>query len=141
MDRQIETNDLLQFALPISRAAKQSDISDGSILKQVTFHAALLLCMRESGLEDKEIYGPLGLESAQFSRILKSSMHFPPELVPSLMDLCGNEIPLRWLALTRGYELVPLLSTVEEERDQALIERDDARRELATIKKFIKETS
>lgn len=131
---------MTQFDLPIGRRAAASDISDASIMKQDSFHGALTLCIRESGLEDKEVYLALGLDAAQFSRIIKGTMHFPPNLLLSLMDLCGNEIPLRWLALTRGYELRRLQSSLEEENEAlraALREKDH---DLETILDFVRQT-
>jgi hypothetical protein len=37
-----------------------------------------------------------------------------PDLLFSLMDLCGNDVPLRYDALMRGYELIRVKSGLEE---------------------------
>lgn len=116
-------------------------VSDAKLMALKDKHAALVLCMNVSCLEDKEIYGPLGLDQAQFSRIKKGSMHFPPNLEDHLMNICGNEIPLRYDALKRGYGLTPLRSTLEErvvELEQLVADRDH---DLETIKRFVRETS
>lgn len=92
----------------------EAEISDAKIKALKDKHAALVLCMNFSCLEDKEIYGPLGLDQAQFSRIKNGSMNFPPNKEDQLMDVCGNEIPLRYSALVRGKELIPMRSTLEQ---------------------------
>ena len=115
-----------------------TDITDESILKQPNFHAALMLCARESGLVDKQIYGPLGLNAAQWSRIVHKHMHFPPDLVPQFMDICGNQIPLRWLAMTHGYDLKRKQLQIEQENQDLRQEVADLKRDKQTILEFAK---
>ena len=115
------------------------DVSDAKLLALKDKHTALVLCMNISCLEDKEIYGPLGLDQAQFSRIKNGSMHFPPNLEDPLMDVCGNEIPLRYSALKRGKQLAPLRSTLEqklEDRDAEL----EAKRENDLLMRVLRQT-
>lgn len=115
------------------------DYSDAQLLSLPDKKAALLLTINSSGLEDKEIYSPLGIDKAQFSRIRSGQMNFPIEKEDALMTLCGNEILLRWSALTRGYDLVPRRSSLERERDEALADAAEARRELEIAKRLFKE--
>lgn len=118
----------------------QQDVSDEKLLALKNKHAALVLCMNVSCLEDKEIYGPLGLDQAQFSRIKNGSMNFPPNKENQLMDVCGNEIPLRYSALVRGKGLIVLRDTLEQkvaELEQQLAQRDH---DLETIKNFVRAT-
>lgn len=117
-----------------------AEVSDTKILALKDKHAALVLCINYSCLEDKQIYGLLGLDQAQFSRIKNGSMNFPPNKEDELMTICGNEIPLRYSALKRGKELVPLKSTLEDENEVLKAELADAHRDLETIKRFVKET-
>ena len=118
--------------------AKQ-DISDELISKIPNFKAALKMCKDVSGLNDQQVAGELGIEIAQFSRIWSGQAHFPTEKIPCLMDLCGNEVPLQWLATTRGYELKPTKSSLERENDQLRAELEKRERDMETIKNFLKE--
>jgi len=56
------------------------------------------------------------------------------------MELVGNDIPLIWLAHRRGYELKPLLSTLEQQLAAERAARLEAERELEIIKRFVRET-
>ncbi len=87
-----------------------------SIDAQPSFTAAIRLCQQLSGLEDKEIVGKRGIvpDLAQWSRITRSGRHyFPQDKLNAFMDLCGNEVPLIWLARSRGYDLRPLETEME----------------------------
>lgn len=91
---------------------------------------AINLCIDVSDLEDKEIYLALEIDSGHFSNIRKGKGHFPTNKLDDLMTLCGNEIPLIWLARKRGKGLHMLLTEAErllaEERARrAEIEREN----------------
>lgn len=66
--------------------------------------AAINLCIDVSGLDDKEIGLALGIDAGHFSNIRrgKTGCNFPLTKLDDLMTLCGNEIPLAWLAMKRG---------------------------------------
>ena len=80
-----------------------------------TMTSALLLGIEASGLEDKQVYLELGIDPGQFSRIRSGSAHFNPDLLSPVCDIMGNEAPLIWFAGTRGYDLVPRQSTIEQQ--------------------------
>ena len=90
-------------------------VEDSVISKQPDLLSAIKLCISSSGLNDNQVAMELEIQEAQFSRILKGQAHFPPNKLEALMDFCGNEIPLRWLAMHRGYGLVKLKSRLEGE--------------------------
>jgi hypothetical protein len=76
---------------------------------------ALRKCVELANFETaKEVYGPLGIDQAQWSRIWAGTAYMDPDLLFSLMDLCGNDVPLRYDALMRGYELIRVKSGLEE---------------------------
>lgn len=77
--------------------------------------AAIALCVQAAGLQDKEVYLQLGIDAGHWSRIVKGDAHFPLDRLGALMDICGNESPLVWLAHSRGYELKPLESEMQRE--------------------------
>lgn len=119
-------------------SAKQ-DVSKEVIASLPDFKAALKLCKEISGLSDKQICGELNVEPAQWSRIWMGQAHFPPEKITCLMDLCGNWVPLRWLAMRYGQELKPTKTTLERENDKLRAELEKQHIEIEAIKKFFKE--
>ncbi len=89
------------------------------VAKRKSLLGAINLCIDLSGLDDKEVVLSLGLDSGHFSHLRKGKGHFPPDKISALMDLCGNEAPLIWLAHTRGYGLVVLKSEAERRAEEA----------------------
>ncbi len=118
--------------------AKQ-DLSDEIIARISDFKAALKICKEISGLTDQQICAELKIEPAQWSRIWSGQAHFPSEKIPCLMDLCGNWVPLRWLAMHYGQELRPTKTTLERENDKLRAELEKQHIEMEAIKKFFKE--
>lgn len=104
--------------LPLARKADRIDIPLDLVLKQPTMSSAIALCVQASGLEEKEVYLPLEIDAGHWTRITKGDAHFPVNKLNGLMDLCGNEAPLMWLANSRGYGLV-ILKTEAERRAEA----------------------
>jgi hypothetical protein len=80
---------------------------------------AIKLCAELAPVDDKVICLELKIDAGQWSRIKSGQAHFPDEKLTMLMDVCGNEVPLRWLALNRGYGLVRLKSALEAELESA----------------------
>lgn len=118
--------------------AKQ-DVADEVLAKVPDFKAALKLCVDISGLTASQVCGEIGIEPAQWSRIWSGQAHFPPEKVTCLMDLCGNWVPLRWLAMKYGQELKPTKTTLERENDELKAALEKKNHEMETIKNFLKE--
>lgn len=104
------------------------------IQRQSSWASALSLCANKSGLQDKIIAADVGVDNAVWSRF-KSGQNAPSgEQLDKLMTRCGNEAPLFWMLLKRGYdprslrriesdverenrELRERLSEIENERD------------------------
>ena len=97
-------------------------VSMSVIERQPTLSAAVKLCIQASGLSHDQVRNELEIDAGQFSRILSGGAHFPNDKLCLLMDICGNEVPLIWLAHYRGYRLERLQSKVEaglaRERDR-----------------------
>lgn len=96
--------------LPLARRADESPVSLAVVKAQSTMTRAIALCVQASGLDDKEVCLSLGIDAGHWSRISKGDAHFPTNKLNDLMDLCGNEAPLMWLAHSRGKGLVLLKS-------------------------------
>lgn len=116
-----------QHHLPLSRHANPVAVTAEMVGRQSSFLAAINLCVQLCGLDGKEIASALGIQQAQWSRIMSGEAHMPPDKINDLMDLCGNEAPLVWLANSRGYGLHLLRSEAERQRDEALTELAKAR--------------
>lgn len=104
--------------LPLARTADRVDVPLELVVKQPSFAGAIALCVQLSGLEDKEVYLTLEIDAGHWSRIMKGDAHFPVNKLNDLMNMCGNEAPLMWLANSRGYGLV-ILKTESERRAEA----------------------
>lgn len=102
----------------LTRARPMVDVPLESILARKSLLGAINLCIDLSGLDEKEIYIPLGIDAGHWSNLRKGKGHFPPDRINDLMDLCCNEAPLIWQAYRRGYGLV-VLKTEAERRAEA----------------------
>ncbi|MEW7987870.1 MAG: hypothetical protein AB2799_18955 [Candidatus Thiodiazotropha sp.] len=132
----MKSNNLLQIDLPLARDMQPVDIE--VIRKQPSLSAAIKLCISLSGFDsDKPVYMTLGIDAGHWTRISKGDAHFPQDKLEALMDLCGNEVPLIWLANKRGYELKQLQSEVEKELEKERREKEEILLELKHLKSFI----
>jgi hypothetical protein len=123
--------------LPLRK--KNQDVSDEIISKIVDMLSALKMCKDISGLNDQQVCNELRIEPAQWSRIWSGQAHFPPNKIICLMKLCGNWVPLQWLAMHFGQELKPTKTTLERENDRLREELEHQRIEMEAVKKFFKE--
>lgn len=116
------------------------EVDDGAILQRANFKEALRFAKIISGHDEKHFALSLGIDPAQWSRIWANQGHFPTEKVDQFIQLCGNLIPPRYLALKFGYTLVPLQSALEIENQNLKEQIKKQAEELEAIKKFFKET-
>lgn len=121
--------------IPLVEKGDAVDVDKTLIHRQKSLLSAIALCAQAAGLQDKELYLPLGIEPSHWSRMMKGDAHFPLERLGPLMDLCGNEAPLEWLAHSRGYELRPL----ETEVERLLREETERADELANENRLLRE--
>jgi hypothetical protein len=121
--------------MPLVEKGDPVDVDKSLIHRQKSLLSAIALCAQAAGLQDKELYLPLGIDASHWSRIIKGDAHFPLERLGPLMDLCGNEAPLEWLANSRGYELRPL----ETEVERLLREETERADELANENRLLRE--
>ena len=116
-------------------------ISDEVIFQQRDFLSALNLQINICGLDDKELYIPLGIDAAHWSRMRKGDAHFPLNKLNELCELCGNQVALAWWAHSRGYEL-HMLETEGERRFRIEREaREKAEAENKLLRDLLKGTS
>lgn len=105
--------------LALARRADESSVSMPLVAAQKCMAKAIALCVQASGLDDKEIYLSLEIDAGHWSRIVKGDAHFQVNKLCQLMDLCGNEAPLMWLAHARGKGLVVLKTEAERRAEKA----------------------
>lgn len=93
---------MTQLALPMRGPSVSVELAD--VQKQPTGAAAIALCATKSGKLDKVLAADIGAQEAVWSRIQTTGKGFSLEQLSALMDSCGNEAPLFWLLLLRGYD-------------------------------------
>jgi hypothetical protein len=125
MNAQVEQLDFIEKR----RVAIPDDYQQQTALKCRSRLHALRKCVELANFDHhKEVYLPLGIDQGQWSRIWAGTAYLDPEMLFPLMDLCGNDVPLRYDAIQRGYELVRIKSGLEAQLAQALTELADERR-------------
>lgn len=111
----------VDFTLDLKVIGDPVHVDLGEIQRQPNWACALSLCANKSGLQDKLIAADVGVDNAVWSRF-KSGQNAPSgEQLDKLMTRCGNEAPLFWLLLRRGYDprsLRRIESDVERENRQ-----------------------
>src|SRR5690349_16646673 len=70
-------------------------ISDALIYGQPSRLAAFRLAQIPKGKDDKEFYGPLGIDKGTWSRIQDGDAHFPINKWFKYLEICENIIPLK----------------------------------------------
>ena len=123
--------------LPLARPVPRVDVPVEMALKPRTLLGAIALCVQLSGLEPKEVYLSLGIDAGHWSRIMAGEAHFPVNKLDGLMDLCGNEVPLIWLAHQRGYALTLLRTEAERRAEVAEAEAEALRQRVQWLEQLI----
>jgi len=130
-----------QGNLHLSR--RDGDLPDDIILNCRDLKHAIKLCVEVSGLPLKDVAFQLDIPDKSLSRMLADNpedhRNFPPELIDLIMDVCHNEIPLRWQALRRNYGLHKLKSALELELEKTKRELAEERLEKQIMMKLVKE--
>lgn len=125
-----------QAEMPLSRASeKQEHIPDSTVFIQPSSKAAFNLAVISAGLEDQDIYKPLAIDKAQWSRIKSGAANFPNDKIKQFHDLVQNDIYIRWLAYQCSKKVQPLLSTLEEK----LAAEQEANHELKKQNELLRE--
>jgi plasmid maintenance system antidote protein VapI len=88
-----------QIALPV-------EIHPDEVMRKKTLGASIELCAEAAGYElDKSLQSELGVDKAQFSRWLSGQEGIVWPKLEKLMDTCGNDAPVLWMAHQRGFDL------------------------------------
>ena len=103
-----------QGVLPISRPSTV-EIPIELIRSKKTAGAAFTLACDSSGLDDKEIYFPLGIDPGYFSKIKHGDATLQSDLLNKFCDRVGNRIYPEWLAYQLGCTLVQIESETQRQ--------------------------
>lgn len=117
------------------------EISDAVIVgKCPTLKHAIVFCADLSQIPYQDLAFQLDMEYKHFTRCMNvnDDRHFPPDKFNDLMDVAGNEVPLRWLALKRGYGLHRLKTAVELENEELRKKVEMMERERLAVVSFFK---
>lgn len=132
----MQSNNLTQVELPLE------PLDFRVVRKQSSLCSAVALCAAVSGKPDKQIYSELGIDPGHWSRIRKGDAHFPLDKLSDLMDICGNEAPLLWLAHHRGYDVDSMHRRQTETERQLEAERAariEAEQKLELLKEVLRD--
>jgi hypothetical protein len=119
-----------------------NEISNEIITELPDKRAALRATIMFSGKQLKAIAYEIGIEQSHLSKMINPSddpRHFPQEKENLLMDVCGNEVLLRWPLLSRGYPDLRRLLALEEENARLRAELETVRSDRKLIMNIFKE--
>lgn len=109
-------------------------LSPDEVTRKKSLGGAIELCANAGGFDlDKELQLRLGVDKAQFSRWQSGAEGILWPKLATLMDTCGNDAPLWWMAYARGYDLHSLRkSETETEHENRLL-----REEVAALRRVL----
>jgi hypothetical protein len=105
-------------------------ISPQEVLREKTLGGAISLCVKAAGLAPKEVQDAIKVDKSQFSRWESGGEGIVWPKFSALMDACGNDAPLLWMLVQRGYDLGSLHKRENEMEKELRI----AREEIAALK-------
>lgn len=134
MSKNLNQLDLLEKPRPQTAVIDHVSMLD-TIKRRPTLLRAINLAVEVSGLEDKQIYSPLGIDTSHWTRIKNGTAYFPlDETFTKFLSTVGNEIPLVWLAEACGYDW----RTVRKHRSELESENETLKKQLDDHKRTIR---
>lgn len=124
----------------LSAGRASSPVDSAYLLTLPSLRRAIRYSISLADLEPKEVFEPLEIDKASWSRIENGSMEFPAGKLNRLRLVVGNDAVHRWLAHEAGFDLRPLKSALQEQLDLERAENARLRQENETIKNFVRET-
>jgi len=112
------TDDEQQLSLLGDKPNLVVDLPEGIVGRIRDSRHALEQCFNLSCLEPKQVYGPLGIAQATFSKIISGTAFLDPNHRLPFMQLCGNQLPLLYEAEQLGFELQPKRTPLERQLQQ-----------------------
>lgn len=131
--RPTESKELSQLDLLPQMTPHVEEVAISTITRRTSLLRALHLSIETSGLEDKQIYGALGIDASHWTRIKNGTAALPPDKIAKFMDVVRNEILLIWLAEFRGYDW----TTIRKHRSDLERENERLRQKIADQERAI----
>lgn len=104
-----------------------SAVTIQEIQREKTLGGSIGLCVKAAGLEPKEVMGDLKMDKAQWSRWESGQEGVIWPKMQAVMDFCGNDAPLLWMNMARGYDLASIRKQETElERELRLAKEEVA---------------
>jgi hypothetical protein len=113
------------------------------LLARPNSRRAMRYAMSLMDLEPKQIYEPLEMDKAIWSRIENGGMSFPIEKLKPFNALVRNDALLLWHVFDNGYD-VRAMRKLQDDKDKRIEQLEaqlaEERAEKAAIAKFVRET-
>lgn len=122
----------------LARRAEPNEVPIEMVRRQKSAGAAFTLACTSSGLEDKEIYGSLGLDAGYFSRIKKGEATLQGDLIRPFCTVVNNRIYAEWIAFQLGCTLVQIQSEAERRAEDAERRAQNAEMKLAYAESLLR---
>jgi hypothetical protein len=78
-----------------------------------------------SALDNKQVYGALGVDPSHVTKIQKGRASPPGRVFSTYLDIVGNEFPLIWWVEARGYDFLSLRKH-RDDKDRRIAELEQA---------------
>lgn len=134
----VQRVDEAQEELALRREPARMDVPLEMVRAKRNKGAAFTLACDASGLDDKEIYLPLGIDKAVFSKIKSGHVTLDNDLIGPFCELVGNNVYPEWLGYQVGCTLVLIKTEAERQRDAALARAEEAERKLAFASELLR---
>lgn len=137
-----KSNDVEQLTLlPTRKASPPPDLD--YLVALPNARRALRYSLSLADLEPKQVYEPLGMDKAVWSRIENGGAGFPAHKIRCLSAVVGNDAFLFWLCHDNGFD-IHSMRKVQDDKDRRIAELEaelaKEREEKAIIAKFVRET-
>ena len=114
-------------AVPAVQLGLPVDVSVAEIVRKASLGAAIDLCLEVAGVSPKALQADLKLDKAQYSRWTSGQEGITWHKLAAVMDRCGNDVPLLWMAHQRQYDLHSMHKfETELERQNRLLRDENA---------------
>lgn len=110
----------VQLGLPV-------DVSVAEVVRKGTLGAAIDLCLEVADVSPKALQADLRLDKAQYSRWASGQEGITWHKLAAVMDRCGNDVPVLWMAHQRCYDLHSMHKRESElERQNRLLREENS---------------
>lgn len=104
------------------------------VAREKSLGAAIELCAKVAGYGlDKELQLELGVDKAQFSRWQSGTEGILWPKLDRLMDVCGNDAPVLWMAHQRGIDL----HSIRKRETETERENRELRADIAALQRIL----